>query len=113
MPPQFQPLSPDVLAKRYGAFFIRRTHPLDVESVPTPLRPIVAYAEIWGVSDDYDRERMADGAPDIAKADLIALIDRYNSDLDEWLAGPESYSETPSREYLAFSNMRMAHDHLI
>lgn len=110
----FVPLWRDELQKRYGGFFERRTVPLDEKKVPLAFRPLIPYAEIWGVSDDGFRDELVEGAPPVAKADLLALGRKYDNQFDPWLAGPEADSPYDlSAEYLAFSNMRMAFLHLI
>jgi len=47
-------------------------------------------------------------APDEVKKNLKATIMEFDHSLDDWLAGPEADSPTPSKEYIAFSAMRMA-----
>jgi hypothetical protein len=108
----FVPLSFDALKLRYGEFFERRTVSLDVKKVPPAFRPLIPYAEIWGVKDDVDRGLLVENAPPAAKTDLLALGGEFDAQLDTWLAGPESYSRSSTAEYLAFSNMRMAYDYL-
>ena len=108
----FVPLGRDELKKRYGDFFERRTKPLDETNVPPALRILIPYVETWGVSDDGYRDELVESAPTAAKADLLALVREFDDQLDTWLAGPESYSRTPSSEYLAFSNMRLAFEYL-
>lgn len=108
----FVPLGRDDLQKRYGGFFECRTVPLDEKKVPSAFRPLIPYAEIWGVSDDGYRGELVEGAPPTAKADLLALGSEYDRQFDPWLAGPEADSRPLSAEYLAFSNMRMAFDYL-
>jgi hypothetical protein len=41
---------------------------------------------------------------------LTAAITRFDDELDDWLAGPEANNPNPTREYLAFSSMRMVVD---
>lgn len=108
----FVSLSRDALKRRYGEFFRPRTVPLDEKKVPPALRSLIPYAEVWGVKDDVDRCLLAEGAPPVAKADLLALIGEFNPQFDAWLAGPEADSRPLSAEYVAFSNMRMAFDYL-
>lgn len=84
--------------------------PIDPSNVPLNLREYIPYAEVWGVADDWDREQLAERAPQAAKDDLIALIAAIDDELDDWLAGPASYETPPSPEYVAFSAMRMAAD---
>lgn len=94
---------PEFVSEERGA-------PLDPTRVPEQLRPYLPLAELWGVADDIDRERLIERAPDAAKDDLVAIVERIDGDLDDWLAGAEAESEQPSREYVAFSAMRMAAD---
>jgi hypothetical protein len=108
----FVPLSRDDLRRRYGGFFELRTGPLDERKVPPAFLPLIPYAELWGVSDDGFRDELAASAPPVAKADLLALGEEFDAQLDPWLAGPESYLRPLSAEYLAFTHMRMAFDYL-
>jgi hypothetical protein len=108
----FVPLSFDALKLRYGEFFERRTVTLDAKKVPPAFRPLIPYAEIWGVKDDIDRGLLVENAPLAAKTDLLALGGEFDAPLDSWLAGPEADSRPLSQEYVAFSNMRMAFDYL-
>jgi hypothetical protein len=55
---------------------------------------------------------LVEGAPAVAKADLLALRGEFDNQFDPWLAGPESYSRPPSAEYLAFTNMVLAYEYL-
>ena len=109
----FVPLSRDDLKRRYGNFFEPRTEPLDEKKVPPAFRSLIPYAEIWGMSDDIYRDELVDGAPPVAKADLLALGREFDAQLDSWLAGPEADSPyNLSAEYLAFTHMRMAFSYL-
>lgn len=83
---------------------------LDPENVPENLRHLVPYAEYWGVGDDLIRDDVIRTAPAEMREDLKRIMQAHDVLLNEWLAGPESYSQSPSAEYLAFSNMRMAAD---
>ncbi len=83
---------------------------LDRKNVPAALHKYIPYAEIWGISDDLEREDLVNRAPDQAMAELKQVIQEIDSELDEWLAGHEADSACPSQEYIAFSAMRMAVD---
>jgi hypothetical protein len=85
---------------------------LDPDRVPEVLREYIPFAAVWGIADDLERESLVERAPDEAKDDLAALIERIDDDLDQWLAGPEADSPNPSAEYVAFSAMRMAADYI-
>jgi hypothetical protein len=43
---------------------------------------------------------------------LKEVINEYDDLIDQWLASDEAYSESPSKEYIAFSAMRMAADYI-
>jgi hypothetical protein len=108
----FNALTRQQLKTRYGAFFEKRVSDIDAKDVPEVLRPLIPYAELWGVSDDGNRDMLVEAAPLSAQNDLKALIDRWNPQFDEWLAGPEASGSSWSTAYIAFSNMRMAYDYL-
>lgn len=81
----------------------------DESPVPKQLREYVAYAALWGIADDVERELLVERSPEAAREDLLEIIDRIDDELDEWLAGPEA-DAPPSAAYIAFSAMRMAAD---
>jgi hypothetical protein len=83
---------------------------LNPQIVPEALRVLIPHAEKWGISDDILRLDAVRKAPPNEIADLRKIVAEFDDLLDEWLAGPEAQSPSPSREYLAFSNMRMAAD---
>lgn len=104
-------LTTDDMRRVYGAFFAKKPaiH-LDKTKVPADLWPLLPYAEFWGVTDDWTREDLIQNAPAEVVTNLKAAIAAFDDSLDQWLAGPEATSGSPSREYLAFSAMRMAAD---
>ncbi len=83
---------------------------LDRSKIPKPLWELIPLAETWGISDDLMRADFVAKAGREALATLTATITPFEDALDEWLAGPEAQSRTPSNEYIAFSCMRMASD---
>lgn len=83
---------------------------LDPSRVPYDLVPYIPYAALWGIADDLERERIVTQAPEEARADLMRTVQEIDDRLDEWLAGDEATSPSPSAEYVAFSAMRMAAD---
>ncbi|MFI9836280.1 hypothetical protein ACIHFD_04555 [Nonomuraea sp. NPDC051941] len=99
------------LARRYGAFYARRV-PLDEDHAPANLRALVPYAEIWGIGDDVDRDNLVESSPPEAREDLRELNETYWREFNDWLAGPEADAKSYSREYIAFSNLRMAAGYL-
>src|SRR4051812_1481806 len=83
--------------------------PLDPSRVPAAVRHLLPLAEAWGIGDDYDRERAVSTASHDELADLVhAVKDADDEALFGWLAGDESFSESPTTEYLAFTCMVMA-----
>ncbi|RFC46919.1 MAG: hypothetical protein DVB22_003249 [Verrucomicrobia bacterium] len=84
----------------------------DTNHVPEDLRALIPYASFWGLSDDLERERLVDCAPDHLKESLQLLIAENDDALDEWLAGPQATNPNPSAAYIAFSAMRMAADYM-
>ena len=102
-----------LLRSKYPEFVDSTRHlNLAPENVPESLRPYIAYAEIWGISDDGFRMQLVGRAPEAAKADLRTLMASIEGNLNQWLGGPASYEVPPSSEYIAFSAMRMAADFL-
>jgi len=78
--------------------------------VPSNLWPLLPYAQIWGISDDWARESLVRRTPPALVENLKQVVTLYDDLLDDWLAGSEASSLTPSDSYVAFSAMRMAAD---
>lgn len=85
---------------------------LDPLKVPAGLRGLIPLAEEFGIADDRKRESLASRAPEARKRVLKATVQKFADDLDAWLAGPEAAGPHSSREYIAFSALRMAADYL-
>jgi hypothetical protein len=68
-------------------------------------------AEKWGIGDDIERAQLVDAA---TQSDLELLASCFDNVDEEavfaWLAGPESYSSSPTDEYVAVTNLTMAFD---
>jgi hypothetical protein len=95
----------------YGPFYaLGGRIALDRSKIPEKLRELIPYATFWGMADDKKRDNIVKQAPDSVKNNLKAVMQAYDDLLDEWLAGPEALSDSPTREYIAFSAMRMAAD---
>ncbi|QJE95751.1 hypothetical protein [Luteolibacter luteus] len=95
----------------YGSFISESPAvDFDVNDVPVNLRHLIPYARFWGISDDLERERLAEKAPEHIKSSLKELIRDNDDSLDDWLAGEEASYPDPSDAYVAFSAMRMAAD---
>ena len=105
-----QILGPDDLQRLMGS----NIDPAHIQRImvgaPPAFQPIVHYAAYWGVSDDGDRLRLLQRAPDEAVQNLKQVVTLYEDELDQWLAGPEADGPDFSDAYIAFSAMRMASD---
>lgn len=78
--------------------------------VPGGLRYLIPLAMQWGINDDLIREDVVATASEEARAELRDTVANAEDELDEWLAGPEAASPSPTDAYLAFTAMRMAAD---
>src|SRR5690242_13515392 len=109
--PYFEVASGRVLRAKYGllAKNLPEIH-LDPSHVPEQFRRWVGVAERWGIDDDLIREDCVRKATPAELSELCAFGQVYDAVLTEWLAGPESYSASPSPEYVAFSCLGMAWD---
>ncbi len=108
---QFEVLPVGKLRKKY---YFPDEHPpelrLNPANVPAKLVHLIPIAERWGISDDMLRMDAVRKADSGEVADLKRIVREHDDALDEWLAGPEAQSRNPSKEYLAFTHMRMASD---
>lgn len=83
---------------------------LDPAGVPAALRHLIPLAERFGVSDGLIRDDiLAKTSADELEA-MSRSVRAHDADLDEWLAGPEADGPEFSREYIAFSSLRIAAD---
>ncbi len=104
-------LSADEMKQLYGVFYQESPKAsIDPSQVPGSLHVLVPYAEFWGISDDWAREELIAKSPQSVQENLKAVVASFDDKLDEWLAGEEADSTSPSKEYVAFSAMRMAAD---
>ena len=107
----YQVLDASQMTRRYGAFYTESPKvPIDPDRVPAVLHALIPYAEFWGIADDWARENITAKAPHDIQEDLKEAIASFDDELDDWLAGAEADSPSPSQEYVAFSAMRMAAD---
>lgn len=88
----------------------RPTIVLNPANVPASLRHLIPLAEQFGVSDDLIRDDVVKKSPLDDVERMRSVVEAHNAAFDEWLAGPEAESRTPSAEYIAFSCLRMAAD---
>lgn len=85
---------------------------LDPSHVPLSLHWVIPLAEKWGLSDDVARAERVDQARTDELRELLELFDTVDADtLYGWLAGAQSYSLSPTDEYVAFSALTMAADY--
>jgi hypothetical protein len=83
---------------------------LNPTRVPPELHDLIPLAERWGNPDDTVRDILIESASRDEQLELKARVRAANELLDNWLAGPEAFSDNPSFEYVVFSAMRMAAD---
>lgn len=101
------------IRQKYGAFFNQSSRiDFDESKVPKSLRKLIPYAVFWGISDDLERENLAEQAPENLKVDLKKIIRENDDELDKWLARPESQYKNLSDAYIAFSALRMVSDYM-
>jgi len=114
MPGSNMVLSREEMANFYGDFYnmVNPKMVLDKNKCPKELHPLLPYAEFWGISDDLMRENLVEAANKDICDNLKEVINEYDDLIDQWLASDEAYSESPSKEYIAFSAMRMAADYI-
>lgn len=104
-------LSSEEMKQKYGVFYESKgLVEINPENVPSNLRLLIPYAELWGISDDCYREQKIAESPHVALDDLVFAIKNHENLLDDWLAGDEADLDSPSDEYVCFSAMRMAAD---
>jgi hypothetical protein len=80
------------------------------ERVPEPLWVLSPLAEKFGIFDDLIREPFFAKTPKSELVKLKRTLAEYGHLLNEWRAGPEADGPKFSKEYIAFSAMRMGID---
>jgi hypothetical protein len=84
---------------------------LDPTKAPESCVHLIPLAERWGIGNDVEREDLVWSAnPEELQVLVDAIRGLPDDGMFDWLAGPESYSTTPTDEYLAFTCMTMAYD---
>lgn len=83
---------------------------LDPEKIPEKLRPLLPWAEKFGIGDDLIREDVVIKTPKQVLGEFRRIVALHEDLLEEWLCGPESAGPRYSDEFLAFSCMLMAFD---
>ena len=81
-------------------------------NLPAGLRSLLPLAQKWGIADDITRERAIREATVKEAVEIVRRVAVLERDLEQWLCGSESYSETPSIEYVAFSALWLVADGL-
>jgi hypothetical protein len=87
-----------------------RLEAFDDDDVPMIIRPLIPLARYLGVADDRLREKRVARLSSSTRSLVRLILRTFDDDLDEWLAGKESYGPTFSDAYVAFSALRMATD---
>jgi hypothetical protein len=86
---------------------------LNPKNVPIEIAPLLPMAEKWGIGDDIYRQEAINNATVEELNEILLCLDDEAIDDDflfEWLAGPESYNNSLSDEYLALTALTMAYD---
>lgn len=79
--------------------------------LPPALQHLLPWVHLFGISDDGARAEAIEAANVEQLRGLVHAIDETNDeDLFGWLAGPESYSRSPSLEYVRVSALVMAYE---
>ena len=82
---------------------------LDPSHVPLSLQWVIPLAEKWGLSDDVARAERVDQARTDELRELLELFDTVDADtLYGWLAGAQSYSLSPTDDFVGFIGLTMA-----
>lgn len=107
----FETMPAGEMRKKYGLTADNRpTIKLDPAKVPKVLRHLIPLAEKFGISDDLIREDVVAKTPASDLEKLRKAVESQEDAFDEWLAGPEADGPNYSKEYIAFSCVRMAAD---
>jgi hypothetical protein len=106
-----KPLNAAQMKQYYGTFYDESPKlVLNPDNVPKQFWPLLPYAEFWGLDEEAAREELIELAPVDVQQNLKKLVTANEDALEEWLAGPEADSRTPTDEYIAFGAMVMAAD---
>lgn len=79
-------------------------------ATPPKLKQIAHYAAVWGISDDGYRAEFLRSTREYARQNLRSVVEKFDAELDSWLASDESDGPDFSEAYIAFSSLRMAAD---
>ena len=79
--------------------------------LPPGLQHLLPWVLLFGIEDDGDRGEAVDAADRDQLRGLVEAIQITDEEeLFGWLGGPESYSWSPSDEYVRVSALVMAYD---
>ena len=82
---------------------------IDPLNVPEPFRPLIPYAEKWGISDDGYLDEAIDEASIEELRELVKVISEFRAaSFDEWLGNPGAKNYT--KEWIAFVSLINAYD---
>jgi hypothetical protein len=77
-------------------------------NIPEPFRPLMPYAEKWGISDDGYLDEAIDQASIEELRDLVKAVSEFQAEgFDEWLENP---GNNYTREWRAFISLINAYD---
>jgi hypothetical protein len=79
---------------------MHRQTSLDPQNVPEVLRPLISYAEKWGISDDGDRGNAIDEASIEELKELLSIVSTYVDGINVWLGNPDI--DNPTTEFISF-----------
>ena len=82
---------------------------LDASEVPEELRSLIPYAQIWGISDDINRDAMLSKTPTALRTHLKKLVIDKEEVFENWL-GREHVSSPPTSAQVAFTALLIAAD---
>ncbi|MEO2090216.1 MAG: hypothetical protein ABGY75_12045 [Gemmataceae bacterium] len=105
----FEVMPAGEMRAKYGLTAENRPYfTLDPANVPPAFRSLIPLAEQFGVSDDLIRHDIVNKTTPEELSAMREAVLPLDAAFDEWLAGPESYSRSPSAEYIAFTCLRLA-----
>lgn len=107
---QYEVLSGKEMRERYNLTAENRpTIILNPENVPDAAKPLIPYAEKWGISDDLIRSAVLNKATIEELKELVRFMDGIDfPPIEAWLIGPEASGPDYSDEYIAITCLFMA-----
>jgi hypothetical protein len=109
--PSFEISPASEMRAKYGLYAENRPLiRLEPSAVPPALQHLIPLAEQFGIGDDLIRTDLVAKTPGFELAKMRQSVESLADEFDAWLAGPEAQGPDFSREYLAFTCLRMAAD---